>query len=167
MRSPERYRQQPVLQQGRQQEQPATAVEGEVGGAGERPAGHQLGHLAAGSDAPQARRLPRGDGDAPARQLLDTVHDLARHRSPYAGMSRRTLTRRFRQEVGTSPAQWLLGQRIERARHLLESTDLTVDRVAALAGFGTAGSLRRHLHSAVGVTPRGYRQSVAYRPCGA
>ncbi|MFF0556276.1 GlxA family transcriptional regulator [Streptomyces sp. NPDC004266] len=74
-------------------------------------------------------------------------------------MSVRTFTRRFRDEVGISPGQWLTQQRVERARHLLESTGLPVDRVAQDAGFGTAQSLRVHLMSAIGVTPTSYRRT--------
>lgn len=80
---------------------------------------------------------------------------LARH----ARMSVRTFTRRFREETGLSPAQWLIGQRVEHARHLLETTDLGVEQVARGAGFGSAVSLRQHLHAAVGVTPLAYRQT--------
>lgn len=72
-------------------------------------------------------------------------------------MSVRSFTRRFREEMGTSFGQWLTQQRIQRARHLLEATDLTVDRIAEDAGFGTAASLRQHLRSALGVSPSGYR----------
>ncbi|MCZ7414448.1 GlxA family transcriptional regulator [Streptomyces sp. WMMC897] len=72
-------------------------------------------------------------------------------------MSVRTFTRRFREEVGVSPGQWLTQQRVQRARHLLEESDLPVDRVAAEAGFGTAVSLRQHLHAALGVSPSAYR----------
>jgi transcriptional regulator GlxA family with amidase domain len=74
-------------------------------------------------------------------------------------MSVRTFTRRFREEVGVSPGQWLTQQRVERARHLLESTDLSVDRVARDAGFGTAQSMRQHLQTALGVTPTAYRRT--------
>ncbi|MGW2018408.1 GlxA family transcriptional regulator [Streptomyces sp. NPDC001927] len=74
-------------------------------------------------------------------------------------MSVRTFTRRFREEVGISPGQWLTQQRVERARHLLESTDLPVDQVARDAGFGTPQSLRSHLQSAIGVTPTTYRRT--------
>ncbi|AQS69078.1 GlxA family transcriptional regulator [Streptomyces pactum] len=74
-------------------------------------------------------------------------------------MSVRTFTRRFREEVGVSPGQWLTGQRVERARHLLESTTLSVDRVARAAGFGTAQSMRQHLQTALGVTPTAYRRT--------
>ncbi|MFC7807918.1 GlxA family transcriptional regulator [Streptomyces olivaceus] len=74
-------------------------------------------------------------------------------------MSVRTFTRRFREEVGVSPGQWLTRQRVERARHLLESTALSVDQVARDAGFGTAQSMRQHLQAALGVTPTGYRRT--------
>ncbi|MFD3501523.1 GlxA family transcriptional regulator [Streptomyces sp. NPDC058676] len=74
-------------------------------------------------------------------------------------MSVRTFTRRFREEVGVSPGQWLTQQRVERARHLLESTDLSVDQVARDAGFGTAQSMRQHLQAALGVTPTAYRRT--------
>lgn len=74
-------------------------------------------------------------------------------------MSVRSFTRRFREESGVSPGQWLTRQRVERARHLLESTDLSVDRIARDAGFGTAQSMRQHLQSAVGVTPTAYRRT--------
>jgi transcriptional regulator GlxA family with amidase domain len=74
-------------------------------------------------------------------------------------MSVRTFTRRFREEVGVSPGQWLTQQRVERARCLLESSDLSVDQVAQQAGFGTAQSMRQHLQTALGVTPTAYRRT--------
>jgi len=74
-------------------------------------------------------------------------------------MSVRTFTRRFREEAGVSPGQWLTGQRVERARRLLESTDLSVDQVARDAGFGTAQSMRQHLQATLGVTPTAYRRT--------
>jgi len=81
--------------------------------------------------------------------------ELARH----AGMSVRSFTRRFRDEVGMTPGRWLTLQRVERARHLLESSDLSVDQIAARAGFGAPSSLRQHLRSAVGVPPAAYRRT--------
>ncbi|MBY8876709.1 GlxA family transcriptional regulator [Actinacidiphila acidipaludis] len=74
-------------------------------------------------------------------------------------MSVRTFTRRFREEVGLSPGQWLIQQRIEHARQLLESTDLSVDQVARQAGFGTAASMRQHLQAVLGVSPTAYRRT--------
>jgi transcriptional regulator GlxA family with amidase domain len=78
-----------------------------------------------------------------------------------ARMSVRSFTRRFRDETGLSPSQWLTGQRVELARMLLETTDLPVDEVARRAGFGTAVSLRQHLHAAVGVAPLAYRRTFS------
>ena len=74
-------------------------------------------------------------------------------------MSTRTFTRRFRAETGQSPSQWLTGQRIDHARLLLETTDLSVNEVARRSGFATAVSLRQHLHAAVGVAPLTYRRT--------
>ncbi|WP_131737253.1 GlxA family transcriptional regulator [Actinomadura roseirufa] len=84
-----------------------------------------------------------------------TLAELAGH----ARMSVRTFSRRFRDEVGMTPVQWLTQQRVELARRLLESTDLPVDRIADEAGFGTAASLRQHLVATIGVPPSAYRQT--------
>ncbi len=83
------------------------------------------------------------------------LSELAAH----ARMSRRTFTRRFRDEMGLSPGQWLILQRIELARRLLETSDLPVDGVALRSGFGTAASLRQHLQVAIGVSPMAYRRT--------
>ena len=77
----------------------------------------------------------------------------------HAQMSVRSFTRRFRDEVGMTPGRWLTLQRVERARHLLESSDLSVDQIAAHAGFGATSSLRQHLRTAVGVPPAAYRRT--------
>ncbi|MFK4064900.1 GlxA family transcriptional regulator [Streptomyces sp. NPDC029674] len=74
-----------------------------------------------------------------------------------ASMSVRTFSRRFREETGLTPMQWLTQRRVDRARELLESTDHTVDRVATETGFGTATSLRAHFAAGVGVSPAAYR----------
>jgi transcriptional regulator GlxA family with amidase domain len=84
-----------------------------------------------------------------------SLRDLAAQES----MGVRTFTRRFREEVGMPPAQWLTLQRVDRARQLLETTDLTVERVAADVGFGAAASLRQHMQTLLGVSPRAYRRT--------
>ncbi|MFD5626678.1 MULTISPECIES: GlxA family transcriptional regulator [unclassified Streptomyces] len=81
--------------------------------------------------------------------------DLAAH----ARMSQRTFARRFNDEVGLSPGRWLIQQRVSRARHLLESSDLSVDQIAGEVGFATGTSLRQHLHTAIGVSPQAYRRT--------
>ncbi|MEU4702459.1 helix-turn-helix domain-containing protein [Nonomuraea dietziae] len=84
-----------------------------------------------------------------------TVDALARR----ARMSPRTFARRFHSAVGTTPLQWLLNQRLIRARRLLESTDLPIDQVAEHSGLGSAANLRRHFSLHLGVTPTGYRHT--------
>ena len=74
-------------------------------------------------------------------------------------MSVRTFIRRFQAEVGTSPNHWVLQRRVDHARGLLETSALSVDEVAHEAGFGSAALLRKHLHTAVGVTPTAYRRT--------
>jgi transcriptional regulator GlxA family with amidase domain len=72
-------------------------------------------------------------------------------------MSVRNFNRRFRDEVGMTPMNWLIQQRLERARELLEESDLPVDQVAAETGLGTAANLRQHFHAALGISPSAYR----------
>ncbi|MGZ4609657.1 MAG: helix-turn-helix domain-containing protein, partial [Actinomycetes bacterium] len=93
-----------------------------------------------------------------ARHRLDeplTLRELAEH----ANMSVRTFTRRFRDETGLSPGRWITQQRVERARHLLETSDMGVDQVAQHAGFGTGAALRHQLGAALGVAPSAYRST--------
>ncbi|TQF02532.1 helix-turn-helix domain-containing protein [Kitasatospora acidiphila] len=88
-----------------------------------------------------------------------TVEDLARQ----ARMSSRHLGRHFRTVTGTTPLQWLLTQRIRRAQELLETTDDSVDGIAAATGMGTATTLRRHFNRTVGVPPDTYRRTFRTR----
>ncbi|MDT5387845.1 MAG: AraC family transcriptional regulator, transcriptional activator FtrA [Mycobacterium sp.] len=78
-----------------------------------------------------------------------------------ANMSARTFARRFVDETGRTPMQWVTDQRVLYARRLLEETDLDIDRVADRSGFGTATLLRHHFRRVIGVTPSDYRRSFA------
>ncbi|MGA4987721.1 GlxA family transcriptional regulator [Nonomuraea bangladeshensis] len=80
-----------------------------------------------------------------------------------AGMSERTFGRRFREQTGTTPLQWLLRARVRRAQLLLETTDHGVERVAAQAGFTSATAFRERFKRVVGVTPQSYRASFRTR----
>jgi transcriptional regulator GlxA family with amidase domain len=102
------------------------------------------------------------DGLAPllhwALECLDqplTTTQLARR----AGISTRTLVRRFHTATGTTPLQWLQAQRIARAKELLETTDQAMDLVADRCGLGTAGNLRIHFARTVGISPGEYRRA--------
>ncbi len=86
-----------------------------------------------------------------------TVTTLARR----ANMSARTFARRFVDETGTTPMQWVTDQRVLYARGLLEASDLDIDHIAERAGFGTATLLRHHFRRIIGVTPSDYRRNFA------
>ncbi|WP_119731389.1 GlxA family transcriptional regulator [Thermomonospora amylolytica] len=125
-----------------------------------------------GGQAQYARLLVApepGDGFGPvldwARDRLSeplTVPRLAR----MAHMSERTFARRFRAELGITPLQWLLQQRVRLAQELLETTDLPVEEIARRAGFGTAAGLRHHFRRVTSVSPQTYRHVFRHRTAG-
>jgi transcriptional regulator GlxA family with amidase domain len=74
-------------------------------------------------------------------------------------MSSRTFARRFRDETGTTPHQWITQQRVQRAEELLERTDLAVEQIAAEVGFGSAAALRHQFGQIRGTSPQSYRHA--------
>lgn len=84
-----------------------------------------------------------------------TVEDLAVR----SAMSPRTFARRFLAATGTTPYQWLLGQRVQLAQRLLEVSDLSIETVAERSGFCTAGNLRKHFSRIVHTSPQAYRHT--------
>ena len=88
-----------------------------------------------------------------------TLASLARH----AGMSIRTLQRQFRETIGASPIDWLVRERIEIAKGLLESTNKPLAQVPALSGFGSDESFRRHFRRSTGISPNAYRKQFGTR----
>jgi transcriptional regulator GlxA family with amidase domain len=103
-----------------------------------------------------------GTSTAPVREWalrhLDqplTVTDLAAQ----ACCGERTLSRRFVAETGQTPKQWLITARLQRARELLETTDLPVERIAQESGFPSAGALRDCFTASLSTTPTAYRRA--------
>jgi transcriptional regulator GlxA family with amidase domain len=78
-------------------------------------------------------------------------------------MSPRTFARAFRAETGTTPAAYVERLRIEAARRLLETTDLTVETVAGQIGLHRVETLYRAFRRRVGTTPDRYRQHFGRR----
>ncbi|WP_417671767.1 transcriptional regulator FtrA [Roseibium sp.] len=78
-----------------------------------------------------------------------------------SGMSERTLLRRFDAATGTTPAKWLQGERLRKARQLLEEGAATIDDIAAACGFGSSTNLRHHFRKGLGTTPTAYRASFS------
>ncbi|SHF66528.1 transcriptional regulator, AraC family with amidase-like domain [Streptoalloteichus hindustanus] len=105
---------------------------------------------------------PRGATLEPLLEWLEdnadqnlTLEDIARR----AGMSTRTLSRRFREQTGTSPVQWLHRARIRQAQYLLEATSHPVDRIAFQVGFGSPTAFRDRFRRVVGTSPHAYRSA--------
>ena len=97
------------------------------------------------------------------RAHLDKTHTLA-SLAGRAAMSTRTLQREFALATGQGPHAWLTGERVERAKELLESTRLATAAIAARVGMGSAESLRHHFRRRVGTTPERYRRRFTRRP---
>jgi transcriptional regulator GlxA family with amidase domain len=116
----------------------------------------------------QAQYIPVPVPPDPADDVIEKAMVWARARldqpvslDEWAGavaLSRRTFTRQFRARTGSSGQAWLLQQRLDRARLLLETTELSIERVAAECGFGSSDALRHHFHTLLGTTPQRHRQ---------
>lgn len=77
-----------------------------------------------------------------------------------ARTSVRTLSRRFNQQLGTTPLTWMVRARVRRAQALLESTDHAIEQIATEVGFESAATLRLHFRRIVGVSPTRYRRAL-------
>jgi AraC family transcriptional activator FtrA len=108
--------------------------------------------------APQDEWLSRAIqhvlADAAAPHSLDSVADAS-------GLTRRTFTRRFQKQMGTSFSRWLAGHRLSLAQRLLETSGHSIEDVARLSGFGTPVSLRQHFRTELSTTPDTYRREFA------
>lgn len=90
----------------------------------------------------------------------DLGHDYAvAQMAKAAGMSQRTFLRRFSAATGTTPAKWLLRERLTRARNMLESSDMAVEEIAFLSGFGTSATMRHHFRRQLLTSPASYREA--------
>ncbi len=92
-----------------------------------------------------------------------TLDEIARR----AAMSTRTLSRRFLEQTGTTPLQWVLVARVRRARQLLETTGLSIEQVAARSGFGSATAFRSRFGTVLGTSPQAYRRAFGQNRSGA
>ncbi|MEO3847659.1 helix-turn-helix domain-containing protein [Streptomyces sp. B8F3] len=86
-----------------------------------------------------------------------TLEALARH----AGVSTRTFSRRFVDDTGYTPMQWIMRARIDVARELLERSEQSVEQIADRVGLGTGANLRLHFQQILGTTPSEYRRTFA------
>jgi len=84
-----------------------------------------------------------------------TLDDMAE----FASISIRTLNRRFQEQLQISPLQWVIQARLRQAQCMLERSDLSIEQVAEVAGFGSSASLREHFSKSIGTSPNTYRQA--------
>jgi AraC family transcriptional activator FtrA len=90
------------------------------------------------------------------------VPDLAQE----AGLSPRTYLRHFTRETGTTPAKWLIAQRIQAALAMLETGDAPVEEIALAAGFATPVTFRHHFARSLKTSPSAYRRTFRERGKG-
>jgi AraC family transcriptional activator FtrA len=116
----------------------------------------------------QAQFIPHPVGDAAEPWLSDLLQWAERHLherlstsrlAAIARMTRRTFFRRFSAMTGRTPAEWLTGLRVARARDLLETSRKPIERVAWDCGFGSAATMRHHFHQRLKLSPASYRAS--------
>ncbi len=97
------------------------------------------------------------------RAHLGNTHTVASMAS-YMAMSQRNFQRKFNENVGLSPVAWLLRQRIQMAKDLLETSPLTLDQIAAQTGLGTPETMRHHFRKLLRQSPSAYRASFRHTP---
>jgi AraC family transcriptional regulator len=76
-----------------------------------------------------------------------------------AQMSQCHFCRAFRQSTGRSPHQYLIQQRVERAKQLLKQGAMTIAEVAIACGFTHQSHLQRHFKRLTGMTPKTWLNS--------
>ena len=76
------------------------------------------------------------------------------------GISTRQLERLFGRYLNTSPKKYFMELRLERARHLLLQTEMSVTEIACACGFEATGHFTRVYKGAYGVTPTGQKAKL-------
>jgi transcriptional regulator GlxA family with amidase domain len=111
---------------------------------------------------------PRSDGASlePLLRWMETHHAepltlprIARQ----AAMSARSLSRRFREQTGDTPARWLVRRRVRHAQQLLESSAASIEEIADAVGFGSTATFRERFGRIVGTSPQAYRRTFRQR----
>jgi len=127
--------------------------------------------LPAQRDGGQRQFVPRPDPKPRLGTNLSALQDRIRaslnepwpvkRMASESATSDRTLARRFQEEAGTTPLNWLKLERVSRATELLENGTLPLSDVWEACGFGSAETFRREFRKTIGVSPVRYRESLA------
>lgn len=83
-----------------------------------------------------------------------SVRELARQ----SGYSKDHFTRRFKETIGRTPRQYMNDMKLDQAKKLLRTTDMSISRIAATLGFCDAGYFTNFFCEKAGVTPSYYRK---------
>lgn len=126
-------------------------------------------HRAGGQAQYVERPVPAAVGDDAVAVAMENA--LARLEEPLsvselaqaAHLSPRQFGRRFRAATGSSPARWLMAQRIDASRPLLEADDRGIERIGRAVGFASPAAFRRHFREHVGISPSSYRRQFRHR----
>jgi len=94
------------------------------------------------------------------RNNLDQTHSIDELAKRIA-VSRRTFTRHFSKATGMTLVDWLVNERLRLTRELLETTSLSIDRIAGIAGFQTPTSFRQHFKKRFQVSPSDWRKTFS------
>jgi len=115
------------------------------------------------------RPLPQHSGEGQLSQAMEWAlahldQPLPIHRLAQAAqMSTRSFVRDFPAATGSTPAAWVKTQRLNEARRLLESTDLSIEQIANACGFGGAVTMRQNFVRAFGASPSQYRRQFTIK----
>jgi transcriptional regulator GlxA family with amidase domain len=116
----------------------------------------QLPYAALIKDAPHADAVVR-ECEKLLRQSFLAPHAVSRA-VQQSGVPERSLKRRFKQATGLSLMDYLQNLRIEKAKTLLETSDLPVDEISAEVGYDNASFFRRLFKRRCGLAPAAYRR---------
>ncbi|MGE2815969.1 GlxA family transcriptional regulator [Mycobacterium heidelbergense] len=107
------------------------------------------------------RRMSNTELDGLLAWIENNAHQplILRGIARQASTSERTINRRFKQETGQTPMQWVNGIRIKHAQELLERTSDSVENVSRRVGFASATNFREQFRRLVGVAPQSYRNT--------
>ena len=124
-------------------------------------------HLLRQYAAPESRLIVYESGLS-ERQILQVVEYINEHLNQdikladlaaLLTISESHLSHQFKQSIGMTPHQYLLQQRVERAKELLKQGDRSIMDVAFLCGFNSHSHLSKQFRQLTGITPKAYRAS--------